>query len=162
MVVEMPMQALLKALWKRPQKQALLGSRFNHLLHTLLAVTACFFLNCACSAAHAGEREFKNDPTRQIFDWRDPATSTGAPPNLSLYRPPAADYGAWGEMSRDDRKVALAQIVAGIVGYNLNASKVGKAILALREPIQGSGKSNLHCSQRFTTTRYFLRCGLKF
>lgn len=155
----MPILALLEALWTRPQKQAWYGSCYRKCLQSLLTVAIAITLTILCHEAHAAA---DRDSHRELFDWRDPATSTGAPPNLSLYRPAPADYGKWSDMSNDDRKVTLAQMLVDIVGYNLNATRLGKGILALREPLQGGGKSNLACSQRFTTSRYFLRCKLKF
>lgn len=170
MVVTLPMQAFEKALWTRPQKQALLSSCQKHLLHTLLAVMAYF---CIMSAlAHEARAADSNNSTpggrhegRAVFDWRDTPTQSSpydtSQPNLSLYHPAQTDYGQWNTLDRDDRKVALAEIAADIIGYSFKATSIGRGILALREPIQGSGK-DVHCSQRFTLKRYFLRCGLKF
>ena len=80
---------------------------------------------------------------------------------MSPFVPAPTQYMRFDEMDRGDRRLALAQVALQVVGKALE-HPLGRALLAIREPLRDLGGDGIACKQRFSTKSYFLKCGIKF
>lgn len=157
MVVDLTLRPAIWGFGVRLQKQAEApqpGRWTKPSLLPLLTAVATLYLHCTCAEAY----EYKRDDASRIWDTHTVHTSSDYP--LSPFRPQAPQYQQFDELDKHDKRMALAQIAAQLIAQNLN-NRLGKSIMALREPLGGDSK-NFKCGQKFNFKKYFLRCKLKF
>lgn len=79
---------------------------------------------------------------------------------ISPFVPTLPQYKDWEEMSKRDRRLAMAQVAIEVIGQTLD-NRLGRTILAIQEPVNGKN-GNVRCKQKISMKKYYLNCGIKF
>ena len=127
---------------------------------TLLSTTVLVYLAMSAQAKAAPYTQLQTEAANSFVFDRPNQNDVPLALKLSPFTPAPNEYKRFEEMSKDDRRLALGQIAVGVLAQTLD-NRVGRAMLAITDPLQGTG-GGVSCKQRFSMKSYLLRCRLKF